>query len=115
MTNITVSQVSSVRLCGISILSTPANAGCLSESLQNTHYHHASHLAFFRDSGQVTLGRTCMTSVPGPLIVQARAVYEVTVFPYLPSMANLLTRIGFSNQSVWQADTSLELETQPSV
>ena len=110
-----VSQVSSVRLCGISILSTPGNAGCVSESLQNTVYYHATHQSFFRDSGQVTLARTCLATGPGHHIVQARAVYEVTVFPSLPTVANLFTKIGFSNHSVWQADTSLELESQPSV
>ena len=104
-----------MHLCGIKILTSPDNSGCVAGSDQEVSYSHAAPESFFRDTGHVSISRTCFSAGPPTPAFSARAVYEVSDF-YTQSANTemLVSQVVFSNLSVWQARSQLQITAEES-
>ena len=86
------------------------NPGCVEGSDQGVSYSHALSGSFFRDTGQVSISRTCFQDGPSAPSFTARAVYEMSNFDHqLNNNEALVTELAFSNHSVWQASSLIEI------
>ena len=105
---------SSLRLCSIKILTSEDNPGCVEGSGNGVLYSHALADSFFIDKGQLSINRTCFQSGPSTPSFTARAVYEMANFEKSDNNESLVSEIVFSNMSVWQASSHVQISAEES-
>ena len=105
---------SSLRLCSIKILTSKDNPGCVEGSGNGVLYSHALSDSFFIDKGQLSINRTCFQSGPSSPTFTARAVYEMANFEKSDNNETLISEIVFSNMSVWQASSHVQISAEES-
>ena len=108
------SQGSSLRLCSIKILTSKDNPGCVEGLGDGVLYSHALSDSFFIDKGQLSINRTCFQSGPSTPSFTARAVYEMANFEKSDNNESLVSEIVFSNMSVWQASSHIQISAEES-